>query len=473
MGHDVIPLARIYAHNFTEFMDRLNGSAAAIGEVPVLDTVADLYRTSIQHVESVRELVEHVTEMLSVENKIDELNRTILQLWSPRRFFNQTSFLDIIVEKQKELVSLLKNIFVKAGKMSEHKDGNPFINAISSSTISRFVDTQYWEVQLIQEAVVLFKYQTCMREAQDIDFILYKVTPVIMAIILVVGMTGNGLLLTIFVKHKETRTIANSMLINLTVVDFISLSVILVLDYLRLVTPWYQGWLGCKIFLFLSFLLSSVSTYSVAMISVQRFVAVRQLPSLAWCHQSQKTKYVLTATVWGIGCIVSVPNAVIAVYDSETETCLKNSPPYFTDTVTLITFCAVPLIITAVFSGLTACRIRQSAREIPGEATGQQQLQHSRMVSSTVLFALTVIFVFSYAPDFLLNFLFFQVGITMTSETYTWVNMVTYHLRFVNCCLNPIVLFVLSKRYRGYIKRCCGQRGVQTVMRVEAAQTPL
>jgi hypothetical protein len=72
VGHDVIPMARIYAHNFTEFVVRLNGSTAAIGEVAVFDTVADLYRTSIEHVESVRELVEQLTEMISVENKIDE-----------------------------------------------------------------------------------------------------------------------------------------------------------------------------------------------------------------------------------------------------------------------------------------------------------------------------------------------------------------------------------------------------------------
>jgi len=47
--------------------------------------------------------------------------------------------------------------------------------------------------------------------------------------------------------------------------------------------------------------------------------------------------------------------------------------------------------------------------------------------------------------------------------------VVTYCLRFVNCCLNPIVLFVMTKRYRGYIKRYCGQREVQPATRVVAA----
>ena len=80
-------MTRMYAHNFTEFMVRLNGSTAAIGEVAVLDTVADLYRTSIQHVESVIDLVEHVAEMKSAESKYNVMKRIVLQELEALNFF--------------------------------------------------------------------------------------------------------------------------------------------------------------------------------------------------------------------------------------------------------------------------------------------------------------------------------------------------------------------------------------------------
>jgi gastrin-releasing peptide receptor len=289
---------------------------------------------------------------------------------------------------------------------------------------------------------------------------MYTVAPVILAIVLVVGMMGNGLLLTIFVRHKETRTFANSLLINLIVVDFLSLVVNGLLEYLLVTTPWHFGWLGCKLFIFVSFLLVAVSTYSVAMISVQRFAAVRQVSSLAWCYQSHKTKYVLIATVWGIGFFLSLPHAVTAHVKNETckNVSLDDIVPVYT--ADLITFCVVPLLITAVFSGVTAYRIQRSVRKIPGQATGQQQLQHSRMVSSTVLYALTVLFIVSNLPFFLFVYLKFVVDMHMTNWTSALVNVVTYCLRFLNCCLNPIVLFVMSKRYRRYMKRYCGQREV-------------
>jgi gastrin-releasing peptide receptor len=442
-------------------MVRLNGSTAAIGEVDVLDTVADLYRTSIEQVESVMELVEHLTEMISEEDKIFAMFENISQQIKSINPFNKYSSWVTILGKFKEMISLLKNIFEMAGNMSEQKDGNSFINIITSSNISRFLDAQYWAKILDEEPEMLVYYQTELREAQHIQFMRYKVTPVILAIVLLVGITGNGLLLTIFVRHKETRTLANAMLINLTVVDFVSLVVNGLLEYLRVTTPWQFGLFGCKLFIFVNFLLMAVSTYSVAIISVQRFVTVKQLPSLAWCYHSQKTKYVLIVTVWGTGCILSVHHAVIA--HIKNEICTDVPPDDYVPVYTadLITFCVAPLLITAAFSGVTAYRVRSSIRTIPGEATGQKQFKHRRMVSSTVLFALTALFVVSYAPNFLFNYLVFAVDINVTNWEIILVNDLVHYLRFVNCCLNPIVLFVLSKRYRGYIKRYCGQREVQ------------
>jgi gastrin-releasing peptide receptor len=442
-------------------MVRMNGSAAATDEVAVLDTVADLYRTSIQQVESVKELVEHLTEMMSEEDKIVATRRNAQQQMEAISAFNKSSVLQITVGKRKELVNLLQNLSERAGNMSEHTDGTPFIDVITSGMISRFLDAQYWAKLLERQTQVLVNYQTLLHEEQHGQFVGDVVVPIIGAIVLVVGMTGNGLLLTIFIRHKETRTLANSMLINLTVVDFLSLVVNVLLDYLLGGQPWPLGWFGCKLFIFFYYLLIAVSIYSVAIISVQRFVAVWQLHSLAWCHQSQQTKYVLIATVWGLGCILSVPHGVMYNIDSENEDCYTVAFEYRVPVHTgnLILFCVMPLLITAVFSGLTAHRIRRSVREIPGEATRLQQLRHSRMVSSTVLFALTVLFVISNVPFFLFQFLIFVEDMYeyMSSWTFALLNVVTYSLRFLNCCLNPIVLLVLTKRYRGYIKRYCGR----------------
>jgi hypothetical protein len=456
IGRGVITKSRIYIHNVTEFMVRLNGSTAAKGEVAVIDTLAELYRKSKWKVQNVLAILEHLTEMITEGAKFYVMKRVIPQQWNSDVFY-KSSGLEYTVESQKKLVDLLQNITKRARNILEYTyEEKSFISDTGSGSTGRLLNIQYWAKLLEQETKVLVLYKTKLLEGHHLQGVMYKVTPVIVVIVLVVGIAGNGLLLTIFVRNKEMRTLANSMLINLTVVDCVSLVVIGLWEYLLIIMGWSFDWFGCKVYVSLFYLLVAVSTYSLAMISVQRFVSDWQLPSLAWYHQSQKTSYVLVATVWGIGFILSVPHSVSAY--SENDQCyaasLQNASPLYT--ADLIMLCVVPLLITAIFSGLTAYRMRRSAREIPRKVTGQQQLQQSRMVSSNVLLALTVLFVVSYGPYFLVIYLISVVHISFPSRELIWLVITTHCLRFVNCCLNPIVLFVMSKRYRDYIKRYCG-----------------
>jgi hypothetical protein len=457
LGNDLIYMSQEYSMKIIGVLSRVYTIAEEAGDKALARTIVNLYDTFTGHVKFVNLLIGNVNNIISEEEQIYVIRRNTLQQVAAVNFFSETSELETIVRKQKELVSLLENISKRSRELSEYTEIKPFMTVITSSEISGLFDPQYWAKLLEQENHILDTYEAGKVELHQQQCMRYYVHPMIITVVLVVGMTGNGLLLTIFVRHKEMRTLPNSMLINLTVVDFLSLVVNVLLDHLRVTTRWQIDWLGCQIYFFFSYLLFAVSTYTVAMISVQRFVAVMQLPSITWCHQSKKIKYVLIATVWCLGFILSVPHAVAAY--NKTENCEEISleylvPMYRAD---LITFCVLPLLITAVFSGLTAYRMRRSVLEIPGEVTGQEQLKHSRMVSSNVLVGLTILFVVSYAPFFFFKFLIFVVGISKTFWEYLLVNTITYYLRFTNCCLNPIVLFVMSKRFRGYIKRYCGQ----------------
>ena len=127
----------------------------------VLDTVADLYRNSREHVESVMELLGYVTEMIVEEGKFNAMKRIVLQQGEGVNFFYEYSVLEIAVGKQKELVNLLQNITERAGNMSERTDGNPFINVISSGWISRFVDAHRASLMLSTRQSYLNRNPMC------------------------------------------------------------------------------------------------------------------------------------------------------------------------------------------------------------------------------------------------------------------------------------------------------------------------
>jgi hypothetical protein len=457
-GYDVITMAKAYVEKCKEFVTKLNSSMLSQNTAEVEGTVIldpMLYESSIEHTQSVIEAVKHLTEIIAGQAKIDALNHTISANFEAMCFTNQTAVLEINVEEQKKVIKVLTKCIETTASMSKYKEEHDFLNFLLSSHISHLLDVRYWEHLMHDYNDTLQMYETKLSELRRSQFILYTVKPIIMVAVLIVGTAGNALLLSIFIRHKETRTLPNSMLINLTVVDCISLVINLLLEYLRLIMHWPFGLFGCRIFFYTRYVFIGVSIYSVVMLSVQRFMAVKDLSLKATCHLRRKASYVVIITaVWALGFILAVPHASIAII--ERGLCYELSFQHFgaVSTADLTVFCIVPVILVAAFSVTAASRIRKSVSSIPGEGTGQEHMRHNRMVSATVLVALVVLFVVSYTPDFLYKFLILEIGIVTPPWEFLLVNTITYFLRFVNCCLNPLVLFVMSKRYRGYMKEC-------------------
>ena len=93
--------------------------------------------------------------MIVEEGKFNAMKRIILQQSEALNFFYETSVLEIVVGKQKELFNLLQNISARVWYMSEHTDRNPYVNVIRSGWIRRFLNVQYWTELLEDETNVL------------------------------------------------------------------------------------------------------------------------------------------------------------------------------------------------------------------------------------------------------------------------------------------------------------------------------
>jgi hypothetical protein len=462
IGRHAINMSRAYAEKCKQFVVELKASApdqttAEVEELNVLDP--ELYVKSIARAQSVTRFVEQLTEMITDEEKADAIKRIMYQHYDRMQFCNESLAWEAILREYKEMKNLLMVRLARAVNLSKHIEENDFLNGTITNHTARFLDVPNWKHRLKKAEVEMLMYEGSLSRAQG-DLIIIKVKSIITVVVFVVGITGNGLLLLIFIRHKETRTLPNSMLINLTVVDCLSLVVNLILEYVRVTTCWTFGLPLCKIYYLLRYVLIGVSTYSVVMISVQRFMVVAQTSSTAKCYLGRRTKYVHIAIVWALGFIVSVPHSVVA--DLKRGLCYELSFESYgpVSTSDLVMVCLIPVLTVGVFSGLAADRIRRSVRNIPGEGTGLKHATHTRMVSSSILLALVVLFLVSYTPDFMYKFLTTQVHIRTTELQFNTVNLITYYLRFVNCCLNPLVLFVMSTRYRAYIKRdvLCGYR---------------
>jgi hypothetical protein len=460
VGRHVSNMSRAYVEKCKQFVVELKDSMLDQTKAEgrnILDP--KLYGKSIAHAQSVTRVVEQLTEMITDEEKVDVMKRIQYQHYEQMQYCNESLAWEAILGATKEIKNLLVIRLARAMNLSKDIEENDFLNVTVTNHTARFFDVSNCKHELRKAEAEIPKYKEELSNRQG-DQIIIKVKRIITVIVFAVGITGNGLLLMVFIRHKQTRTLPNSMLINLTVVDCLSLIVNLILEYVRASTCWSFGLPLCKLYYLLRYVLIGVSTYSVVMISVQRFMVVAQTSSTAKCYLGKRTKYVHIAIVWALGFIVSVPHSVVANLNRGLcyELSFESYGPVSTSDLVMV--CLIPVVTVSVFSGLAAHRIRISVRNIPGEGTGLKQATHTRMVSSSILVALVVLFLVSYTPDFMYKFLTTQVHIWATNQQFNTINLITYYLRFVNCCLNPLVLFVMSTRYRAYIKRdvLCGDR---------------
>jgi hypothetical protein len=89
---------------------------------------------------------------------------------------------------------------------SKYKEEREFLAFLISNHNSNFLEVSIWILRLEERKEALQECKSHQFRAQHVSFILCTVWPLAVSIAFVVGITGNGLLLTVFIRHKETRT---------------------------------------------------------------------------------------------------------------------------------------------------------------------------------------------------------------------------------------------------------------------------
>lgn len=261
----------------------------------------------------------------------------------------------------------------------------------------------------------------------------------------IAAIVVNGLLVFIFIRHREIRTDRNIIILNLAVADILavlsnaSLQIIFVyggtFDNARI----YYRVMDCCLEV-----TTGVCIYSIVGLSVQRYCAV--VPSykdndcvLSRCFNST----LFVCVLWIAACVPKVIEFSIEM--GLRAWAMRN----------LVLYCVIPAVCMATFYVMTSWRLKQSVRKIPGEALRHETVRNARVRSSNVLMALVAVFVVSYTPIQLFRFieLWFYGG----GYLFDYIDVIAYSLLSLNSCFNPVALYVASGTFRKYYNRyiCC------------------
>ena len=257
----------------------------------------------------------------------------------------------------------------------------------------------------------------------------------------IAAIFANGLLVFIFIRHRQIRTDRNIIILNLAVADILA-----VISNASLQIIFVYGGTFDKVMIYYRVMdtclevTTGVCVYSIVGLSVQRYCAVipsykRNGRGLSKCFSST----LFVSILWIAGCVPKVME--LCVNMDFRAWALRN----------LVLYCVIPVVCMATFYFMTSWRLKQSVRKIPGEAVCHETARNARVRSSNVLIALVAVFVVSYTPIQLFRFieLWFYGG----GYLFDYVDFIAYSLLSLNSFFNPVALFVASGTFRKYYSR--------------------
>ncbi|XP_069670259.1 phe13-bombesin receptor-like [Periplaneta americana] len=367
--------------------------------------------------------------------------------------------LEVIIENYKELIKILTEFIDEERNMLKFFNSRDLNITFDTSYTRDLIDIETWQCELHNQTKDLEDTIKFLEEETFRYLLQKKIKPAAQILEFVVGIVGNGVLLLVFARHKDMRTAPNVTVLNLTVSDFLSLLInVLVFRLVEIQGTWELGLGVCRLYRFLRQLCLGVSVYSIVVISVQRYLAMNDfLTRRGFGCRIVKNfdSILLILSVWIIGSILSVDvtmNAVI--YENR---CVSDDPSNSESflkrviTVDFVAFCIVPFIIIAFTSTVTAKRLKKSVKIMPGEGTGQDKVKKARVLSSNILIALAVVFAICYIPYYLFIFIHYWFELKLDVSVYRVISFVTFTLIFANGCFNPIAVYVASRKYRRYM----------------------
>jgi len=286
--------------------------------------------------------------------------------------------------------------------------------------------------------------------SDEYHILTHYIDPTMYALILVVGLLGNGMLLFIFIRHRKLRTAANVMIIHLAICDIINLSINAPLHfYFKYDNGSRESLMTCRIVLSIRQFMRCAAALAVITLIIQRFIITH--PAFIKLPSKRRTTFTFTIvsiiTVWVLPFPVALPSMYVPKFYEPICNNKEGEAFQYVIVLNLVLYCLVMPSLMFGFSTQIAWRLNQSVKNIPGEIC-HHMLQESRIRSARMMMALAVVFVITYIPFHIWVMLARCVQVDTKSPIMIYSLHLTKQLLFANGCFNPIAMFAVSSNLR-------------------------
>ncbi|KAF1395387.1 hypothetical protein PFLUV_G00011000 [Perca fluviatilis] len=302
------------------------------------------------------------------------------------------------------------------------------------------------------------------------------INTIISIIVFVVGLVGNATLLRIIYQHKCMRNGPNALIASLALGDLIYIIIDIPINVYKLLAGRWPleetdfALFLCKLVPFLQKASVGITVLNLCALSVDRYRAVASWSRVQGVGIPLFT-VVEIVSIWLLSLVLAVPEAIgfdMVTFDYRNKTmrtCMLNPKNDFMvfykdakDWWMFGFYFCVPLACTAVFYTLMTCEMLNH-RNGSLRIALSEHLKQRREVAKAV-FCLVLIFALCWFPLHLsriLKKMVYYQDDTMRCELLNFLLVMDYfglNLATVNSCINPIILYFVSKKFKNCFKSC-------------------
>ncbi|XP_009071552.1 PREDICTED: galanin receptor type 2-like [Acanthisitta chloris] len=280
------------------------------------------------------------------------------------------------------------------------------------------------------------------------------IVPVIFSLIFLVGTLGNGLVLAVLLRNGQVKyNTTNLFILNLAVADLCFIiccvpfqATIYTLD------GWLFGAFACKTVHLLIYLTMYASSFTLAAVSVDRYLAIRY-PLKSRNLRTTRNAGVAIVVIWSLSLLFAGPylSYYQIIHYHGVPICVPIWEDQRRKALDILTFVFGYLLPVTVVSLAYTRTIKFLWTSVDPIERISESRKAKRKVTKMIV-AVAILFCLCWLPHHLVILCFWFGHFPFNRATYA-CRLASHCLSYTNSCLNPIVYALISKHFRKRFKQ--------------------
>ena len=281
-------------------------------------------------------------------------------------------------------------------------------------------------------------------------------------VVVLVSTIGNFLVIITSMRAQNLRTSTNYYITNMAVSDLLFVATRGALYGGNRVSVFGHSLsaLECKFGRYLTLISYSVSTISLVMITVDRFVATVFPMKVIMISGRKRMVFILIS--WIISLAIFLPYLLFSTITEDLDgqiICItrlngKMTNRIYVSVCFLLLYCT-PLIVIIILNSRIVKSLRRTSRVLQGDGLSNIRRRKQNQRTMKVVILITVLYFICWTPNY--AFMFLAIGFRNIFKADIRVLLSTvfkFFLPFLSTAVNPFILFSFSTNYRRALKNC-------------------